>query len=355
MSVMKLGIIEGFYGDDWGFSKRETMLPFLERLGFGFFIYAPKADRSLRRDWQKPTPEKDLSALLNFRRACAEHNIEFGVGLSPYGLHESWATGSREALKKKLGQLKHLELDYLAILFDDMPGAFPQLAKTQAEIVSEATAHGVSKRYIMCPTYYSDAPILDRLFGARPADYLSVLGNALDPAVSVFWTGPKVVSDTYPDSHLDNVAEALGRPPFIWDNYPVNDGPRMCRHLHFRVPQRPASGFQKTAGWALNPMNQAHLSQAPLWGIAAQCLQGADPNDADLTLKALRACFSLPLADAIMEDIICLQDRGLDAIESVRRHDLEKRYERFEEPAATEILSWLKGEYVVSPEILTDC
>ena len=89
-----------------------------------------------------------------------------------------------------------------------MPGAFPQLAKTQVEIVSEATAHGVSKRYIMCPTYYSDAPILDRLFGARPADYLSALGNALDPAVSVFWTGPKVVSDTYPDSHLDNVAEA---------------------------------------------------------------------------------------------------------------------------------------------------
>ena len=240
---MKLGIIEGFYGEDWGFSTRTTMLPFLARTGFTFFLYAPKSDRSLRRDWAQPTPERDLSALLKFRQACAEQNIEFGLGLSPYGLHERWATGSRDALKKKLTQLKHLDLDYLAILFDDMPGAFPQLAKTQAEIVAEATAHGVSKRYIMCPTYYSDAPILDRLFGTRPADYLHVLGKALDPDVNIFWTGPKVVSDTYPESHLGAVAAALGRPPFIWDNYPVNDGPRMSKHLHLRVPRRTATGF----------------------------------------------------------------------------------------------------------------
>ena len=111
----------------------------------------------------------------------------------------------------------------------------------------------------MCPTYYSDAEVLDKVFGRRPPGYLEELGKALDPEVEVFWTGSEVCSKNYPADHLAQVTARLGRRPVVWDNYPVNDGPRMCRRLHLGAPDRPGTLREDVAGIFLNPMNQSYL------------------------------------------------------------------------------------------------
>ena len=69
--------------------------------------------------------------------------------------------------------------------------------------------------------------------------------------------------------HLEGVRERLGCPVLLWDNCPVNDGPRMSRRLHLRaftgrsvVPDVPLSRH------GTNPMNAAHLSRIPLATLA---------------------------------------------------------------------------------------
>src|SRR5690606_23053961 len=137
------------------------------------------------------------------------------------------ASATFEALDRKVAFLDELGIHDLAILFDDIRGDLPDLADRHAAIVPHAAQRTVADRIIVCPTYYSDDPVLDRVFGHRPPGYLERLGELLDPAIHIFWTGEEVCSREYSAGHLDRVAAQLRRKPFLWDNYPVNDGQRM--------------------------------------------------------------------------------------------------------------------------------
>ncbi len=333
------GIIEGFYGDPWTWEQRHALLPFLAEHGFRFFLYAPKADHGLRSRWRQPYA--NLAPLHEFAAACKAHGIQFGVGLSPLGLHAEYEATGRDTLLQRIEELGHF--DWLGLLFDDMKGDLPDLAKTQGRIVTEVQQHTDAK-LLMCPSYYSTSAILDKVFGQRPERYLEDLGQALPQDVDVFWTGPKVCSTAYPVDHLKAVSQQLGRKPFLWDNYPVNDGPRMCKHLHLRpFTGRGPQVRENCSGLAVNPMNQVWLSRLVMASLGA-CLDGVPADALDALLPA-------DLAAAIREDTALLQDTGLDNLDT---GPLLERYAVFDHPAAEEIRSWLRGEYVVGPECLTD-
>jgi len=351
---MNLGIIEGFYGETWGWAARHDHLEFMAQRGLEFFIYAPKGDTHLRHRWREEHPAEDMDALGAFGEACARSGIQFGVGLTPYALHEKWQTQGRQDLRARLDTLKKLNLDVLGILFDDMRGDIPNLAATQADMLKFVADCGVAKHLLMCPTYYTDSPILDRLFGSRPDGYLRDLGAGLDDHVHVFWTGPKVVSTAYPTAHLDQVADALGRRPFIWDNYPVNDGPRMSQFLHLAAPDRPAEVTSRVAGLAINPMNQAWLSRIPMDAMARSLTGHDDGDQAQATAASIDRTLPPGLAARLKEDWPVFQSRGLDNLSTVERDALRLSYAQFDHPAARELVRWLNGEYAVSADILTD-
>lgn len=355
---MQAGIIEGFYGEDWGWSARMAALPFLAARGMRFFLYAPKGDRSLRLDWRTPHDARTAKELRDFGAACRQQGLAFGVGLTPYKLHETWSSGAGRAdFEARVRALAGLRLDWLAILFDDMRGDMPHLARSQAEIIDAAAQAGDFSRLLMCPTYYSDQEILDRLFGRRPPDYLQTLGRLLDPEVGVFWTGPRVVSPQYPDDHLQRVTEELGRKPVIWDNYPVNDGPRMSRFLHLRAPDRPASLRTHLDALAINPMNQAWLSRIPI-DAALHSLdghaQGSPDDQTEAAIQRLLAAEAPLLVELLRRDWRSFQDEGLDKLPSPEKQQMIQDYAVIDHPAAREVTRWLKGEYIVSEDVLTD-
>ena len=176
----ELGIVEGFYGPLWSWEQRRQLVRRLAPHGYGFYLYAPKADAFLRRRWREPHPLKAAAEMADFARFCKTAGVRFGVGLSPFELFNNFDESGRQALALKLAFFDQLGLDELAILFDDMRGAGPQMAQAQADIVHWIAEHSAVRRISMCPTYYSDDPILDRVFGQRPADYLQTLGQALD-------------------------------------------------------------------------------------------------------------------------------------------------------------------------------
>jgi hypothetical protein len=344
-----LGLIEGFYGRPWSWEARAETIAFLAPHGYGFYLYAPKADPYLRRRWREPFPDETLEALTTLARRCAALGVRFGVGLSPYEIYRAFDAGAKADLARKLAEFDAVGASELAILFDDMRGDLPGLARAQIEIVEWIAARAGGKRLILCPTYYSDDPVLDRAFGPRPAGYLAELGTGLDPAIAVFWTGEEVCSRAYGLAHLRRVAETLRRPPLIWDNYPVNDGPVMSRSLHLRAfTGRPAAMAGAVAGHAVNPASQPVLSRIPALTLAESYRLGEAYDYGAALGRAAAAVLGPDLAAVVAGQLSALQDTGLDRLDEAARTRLRKRYEGFDHPAAGEILAWLDGAWTIT-------
>jgi hypothetical protein len=345
--IPELGIIEGFFGRPWSWEERSESIRFLRPHGYRFYLYAPKADAYLRRNWQDLHPDEEMEKLAKLADECRAIGMRFGIGLSPFELHLHPEQNWQEMLARKLEQLDELNPDDLAILFDDMRGDIPELAQRQAAIVEFAASRTSATRLICCPTYYSDDPILDEVFGRRPHDYLHELGRRLDPAIDVMWTGPEVCSFELTTGHLAKVADKIGRRPFLWDNYPVNDGQRMSRHLHIRgFTGRSPEIWRHISAHGINPASQPVLSRVPMLTLADSYNFGEDYDYGVSLKKAVRMVLGRELGDQVRRDLVVLQDRGLDRMDR-RRKVLRETYSQFDHPAAAEILSWLDGHWTV--------
>lgn len=349
----ELGIIEGFFGRPYTWDERADMVRALRPAGYGFYVYAPKSDGFLRRRWREPYPDADLRALADFAAACRAVDVRFGVGLSPFELFLDFDEASKTALAAKLDQLDSLGLVDLGVFFDDMRGDRADLARCQVEIAHWIAERTRASRVIVCPSYYTDDPILDRVFGHRPAHYLEDLGREMDPALHLVWTGEEVCARAFSPGHLARVTEQFRRKPFLWDNHPVNDGPRMSRHLHLRAfTGRPASIAPHLAAHGVNPASQAVLSRIPALTLAESYARG---DDYEYLAAFRRACLEVcgpELAESIERTILLLEDTGLDGLGEERHGNLKARFAAFDHPAAREILAWLDGHWRIGTEEL---
>jgi hypothetical protein len=348
-----LGIIEGFYGPLWSWCERRQVVQLLAPNGYRNYWYAPKADAFLRRRWNEPHPDTVAQELSGFARFCHEQGVRFGIGLSPFEIFNNFDDPAKTALKNKLAAFDDLGVTDLAILFDDMKSDTPDLAHRQADIIHWVAERSGAGQLTVCPSYYSDDPVLDRVFGQRPDHYLEDLGKALDPSVQVFWTGEEVCSREISPGHLKRVSEALGRKPVLWDNYPVNDGDRMSRHLHLRgFTGRPAANGQHISGHAINPALQPLLTTVPAITLARSYQQGTDYQYVRAFRQAAKEILGDDLARQVGADLLVLQDTGLQRISEERHRALTECYGGFDHPAAREIVKWLSGAYQVSDEMV---
>lgn len=352
LAVTELGTIEGFYGRPWSWQQRTDNVTFLADHGYRFYLYAPKADPYLRRRWTEPHPDDAAKELARLSAHCRAHNVRFGVGLSPYEIFRAFDEGARAALAAKLAFLDDVGVDDVAILFDDMRGDIPGLAAMQAEIVHWCAERTSATRVIMCPSYYSDDPVLDRVFGRRPAGYVADLGRALDESVHVFWTGEEVCSRQISAGHVERVTNELRRAPFLWDNYPVNDGQRMTQYLHLRgFTGRPASLHGRVAAHGVNPALQPTLTRIPMLTLPACYADGDAYEYGRAFLAAATAVAGPDLAAMLYDDLLVLQDVGLDRL-GEKAGALRQRYGGESHPVAAEIMEWLDGGYAITDEIV---
>lgn len=350
-----LGVIEGYYGKGWSWEARQGYMQWLPRHGYGFYIYAPKNDDYLRKNWFEPWPADQLAVLIKLAQQCRDNGLAFGVGLSPLGVSNDY-DAKRPVLLEKLRVINEaLKPDIQAILFDDMKGDVPELAQRQITMTHDIAAHSSASRLVFCPSYYTLDPVLVKIFGPMPANYLTDLGKGLDKRIDVFWSGPKVCSTEYPPAHLEQVAGWLQRKPFLWDNYPVNDGTVSSGFLHLRAfENRPAELAQLVSGHASNPMKEAALSALPLATLPMSYRLGAqyDPVKA-LEASATAAC-GPQIAAMIQADLPLFQDVGLAKLSTEQQSQLKSRYQPFQaQPCVSEILAWLAGEYAFDPACLT--
>jgi hyaluronoglucosaminidase len=336
-----LGIIEGFFGQPYSWADRRHMVDILAPRGFSIWVYAPKADGFLRDDWREAHPASEADALRSFGDTCRDHGMSFGVGLSPLGLNEGYRPEDRSALQTKIGYLLDLGIDHLSLLFDDMRGDFPDLAKVQIEIAHDVLGWLKGAALTLCPSYYTTDPILDRVFGDRPPTYLADLGAGLDSAIGLFWTGEKVCSPGYSALHLEEIGTIVGRKLTLWDNYPVNDGPRMSKKLHLRpFKDRAECRAEQLSAHLINPMSQAKLGLIPLLSLG----DGGKGRDEERVHAAAFTLFGDPLATLLTEDMAFVNDVGLTG-DADTLAALRARYKAINHPAARELIAWLDGAY----------
>jgi hypothetical protein len=339
-----LGVIEGFYGRPWSHNDRLFLITRLRALGLAAYLYAPKADASLRRDWKRAWTTDQQREFRELTDAGIGSGATVSAGLSPFELYRAYDAAARDALKMKVGQILDCGFSAIALLFDDMPGEVPDLALRQAEIINDVSNWTPGMELRVCPTYYSDDPVLDRVFGNRPQSYLEDLSSAIDGSVPLFWTGPEVCSAAITAAHLERVAAKVGAPLALWDNYPVNDSKVRSEHLYVQEFEKRESSPAVESHWS-NAMNQMALSLPALASLPA--VYGLAPDEAaevlseaGLSQDLVNACS--PLADTARDS---LSPREHEALTSVGRGDTR---------AAAELRAWLDGEYRFDPACLTD-
>jgi hypothetical protein len=350
--IPELGIIEGFYGKPWTWEERDQTIAWLARHGYKFYLYAPKADPYLRRRWQEPYPDHLADRVRSLSKKCRESGVRFGIGLSPYELYDNFNDAARETLASKLAFFDEVGVADLAILFDDMRGDSPELAPRQIEIIHWARERTAATRMIVCPTYYSDDPILDRVFGERPKGYVEQMGNDLDPAIEIFWTGEEVISRQFSPGHIERVTQKLRRKPFLWDNYPVNDGQRMSQYLHLRgFTGRPSTLKEVIAAHGINPALQPTLTRIPALTLADSYRLGDAYQYGESFRKAAVEVLGDDPGRLVREDLLTLQDIGLDRLGD-KADALRARYASVDHNGAREIIAWLDGAYRITDEIV---
>lgn len=354
MNTPELGIIEGRFGRPWSWDERKAVVRLLAPAGYRFYHYGPKADRHLRRDWRTPHPPGELAAIADFAAFCRQYGMRFGIALTPKDAHHPLDHETRRVLAARVGDYLAVGLDDLAILFDDLRGDIPGLAQMHADALHICGASAPSANLFFCPTYYSNDPLLDMVFGQRPPSYLTDLGRTLDRAVRVYWTGEEVCSREIGAAHLRQIGNVLQRPVCLWDNYPVNDGARMSRFLHLRgFTGRPAAIGQQLSGHAINPAVQPILSCIPALTLAASYAQGDDYCYGAAFLEAATAVLGAPFARMLHADIAALNDVGLERL-GPRAKALVERYTAIDHPAAREIVNWLNGaDLMTNDEVQT--
>jgi hypothetical protein len=346
-----LGLIEGFYGRPYDWQERAAMVRALAPAGYGLYLYAPKADEILRRQWREPIPDTEMKAFKVFAETCRDEGVRFGVGLSPFELYLAFDGAAKNDLAAKLAQLNEIGVQDLGIFFDDMRGDVPDLAARQIEICHWIAERTTASKIALCPSYYTDDPVLDRVFGARPAAYLTDLGAGLDPDIDLMWTGPEVCSREFSSGHLTRVAALLGRKPLIWDNYPVNDGPRMSPHLHLRAfTGRPAAMGSHIAGHVINTASQPILSRIPALTLAASYAEGESYDYGEAFARAAATVLGPDLSRAVTRRLMFLEDVGREGLTPQRLQGLRAEFSAFHHPAAREIVAWLDGFWTYTPE-----
>jgi hyaluronoglucosaminidase len=225
------------------------------------------------------------------------------------------------------------------------------LAATQIRIVDFIADSHAAKRFIACPSYYSDDVVLDVVFGTRPHNYLRELGRGIDRSIDFFWTGEEVCARQIGFAHVERVADEMGRKPMLWDNYPVNDGARMSTHLHLRsFTGREASIADYISGHAINPALQATLSLIPALTLPMSYAQGNRYEYTHAFKLAAEQVLGATLARLLQEDLIALQDLGSHRFDEAKFAYLRERYGAIDHPAAQEVLRWLNGDFSVSSE-----
>ena len=184
------------------------------------YIYGPKDDPyHSAPNWRLPYPEKEAAQLQELVKVANENEVDFVWAIHP-GQDIKWNQEDRDLLLSKFEKMYQLGVRSFAVFFDDISGEGTNPQK-QAELLNYIDEAFVKAKpdvtpLIMCPTEYNKS------WSNPKGNYLTTLGEKLNPSVQIMWTGDRVISDITRDG-ISWINERIKRPAYIWWNFPVSD------------------------------------------------------------------------------------------------------------------------------------
>lgn len=268
------GVVEGFYGRPWSDAQRWRLFRWISDWGLNSYLYAPKDDPKHRAVWRQPYSADEMQGLTGLIRGAQRSRIDFIYGIGP-GLDLRF-TSARDiaALERRILQLRKGGCRTIALLFDDVPLALSAIDRKQFGTPARAQALlanrvlrglGGRDRLLFCPTVYCA-----RMAGGdvTDSDYLRELGELLDPAIDVFWTGPEIIPEAIPVAGIRQVRRVLRRKPVIWDNLHANDYD--LRRIYVGpYSGRPEALRNEISGILSNPNCEFEANYVPIRTLAA--------------------------------------------------------------------------------------
>jgi hyaluronoglucosaminidase len=344
------GVIEGFYGRPWTHQQRLDLIDFIGQRGMNAFVYGPKDDPLVRRDWREVYDGDALARLSELVDRCRANGMGLTYCISP-GLDIRYSDESDlAALVDKLRSVGALGVDAFGLLLDDIPrtlqhpedrDVFSDLAAAHVHVTNRVSRDLTpTARLSVCPVVY---------WGTGTEPYLVSLGNGIDPRVGLYWTGRAICSATLDLADAETFARTARRPPTYWDNYPVNDV-AMGYELHIGPYRgRDADLWRASDGIVANGMELFESSKIPIATIA-DYLRAPETYDqeaswrramCDVVGEADLDAFAL-FADNVRSSCLCVDDAPIvsHALESfLFRIDRGDRSERFAAAAELGLLA----------------
>lgn len=263
--VLFRGTVEGFYGEPWTQEDRIAQLRFYGQLKLNTYIYGPKDDPyHSSPNWRLHYPEKEEAEIKQLVQEAKKNYVDFVWAIHP-GKDIKWNLEDSTAVLKKFETMYGLGVRSFAVFFDDISGVGTDATK-QAGLLNYIQDQFVKRKrdvtpLIMCPTEYNKS-----WSDPKPGTYLDILGEQLDPAIHIMWTGNTVVADITKEG-LEWVNKRIRRPAFVWWNFPVSD------YVRDHLLMGPSYGIdtdaqQDMSGFVSNPMDKAEPSKTAIFGVA---------------------------------------------------------------------------------------
>lgn len=264
-SVRYRGVVEGFYGTPWSHQARLDQLRFYGKNKMNTYIYGPKDDPyHSSPNWRLPYPEKEALQLQELVTVAHANEVDFVWAIHP-GQDIKWNQEDRDSLLYKFEKMYQLGVRSFAVFFDDISGEGTNPQK-QAELLNYIDEKFVKAKLdvtplIMCPTEYNKS------WSNPKGNYLTTLGEKLNPSIQIMWTGDRVISDITSEG-LDWINERIKRPAYIWWNFPVSD------YVRDHLLLGPVYGNDTTiarqmSGFVTNPMEHAEASKIAIYSVAS--------------------------------------------------------------------------------------
>ena len=326
-SVRYRGVVEGFYGTPWSHQARLSQLKFYGKNKMNTYIYGPKDDPyHSAPNWRLPYPEKEAVQLQELVAVANSNEVDFVWAIHP-GQDIKWNQQDRDILLAKFEKMYQLGVRSFAVFFDDISGEGTNPQK-QAELLNYIDENFVQTKpdvtpLIMCPTEYNKS------WSNPKGNYLTTLGEKLNPSIQIMWTGDRVVSDITRDG-ISWINERIKRPAYIWWNFPVSD------YVRDHLLLGPVYGNDTTisgqmSGFVTNPMEHAEASKIAIYSVASYAW---NPTKYD-TWQTWKDAIRTILPDAA-EELECFAIHNSDL--GVNGHQYRREESQDIQPAAERFL-----------------
>jgi hypothetical protein len=272
--------IRGIKGLWWKPGQYVEMMAWLPEHKFNFFMFCYTMYPQTYVEWRKPFTAEQLAEMKRVVDYCAPRHVRVCLSINPsISAKPTLIYASEDDLKTLLGKLKSaydIGVRSFAVCLDDIALDLQNDEdKTRFKNFGEAQGYFIGRlseelgktdpriELIFCPTTYTTTSVS----GPIQEEYITTIGKLVPPRVKVFWTGPVVCSPSITSADADKFGAWIGRKPFVWDNYPVND---YCPSRLYLGPlkNRSADLYEHISGWISNPMFQSEASKIPLATVA---------------------------------------------------------------------------------------